>query len=111
MTLDRRFVGLAGLLCIALGSATNVGAYRPEQPDTFTDLADSNQLSKLNNVLQQFFNVTNGRYTVDVTTTDPDGSRRCTKGELILYDPGASEELCVCVDEATSNWDCALLSD
>jgi len=95
---------------LLVASATEVNAYRPEQPDTFTDLTDSNQLSKLNNVLLQLFNVINGRYAVDVTTTDPDGVRRCTKGELILYDPGASEELCVCVDETNSDWDCSSLA-
>ena len=93
-----------------LANATEVGAYRPEQSDTFTDLTDSNQLSKLNNVLLQLFNVINGRYAVDVTTTDPDGVRRCTKGELVLYDPGASEQLCVCVSEESSDWDCTTLT-
>ena len=102
----RRFlVGLLFGSCLSLPSAL---AYRISRPPIFTEWTPSS-FAQLNDVLLQIFNVINGRYSLDISTSDPDGSRRCTKGELVLYDPGASEELCVCVDGST-DWDCSALS-
>ena len=99
---------MAGCLIGIVISAPPLWALRFARPPTFTEW-NSNTFTQLNDVLLQIFNVINGRYAVDVSVADPDGSRRCAKGELVLYDPGASEELCVCVDGAL-DWDCAALT-
>jgi len=98
---------LGMVLGLCLGSMEAM-ALRLARPPTFTEW-NTNTFTQLNDVLLQLWNVSNGRYTNDVVTVDPDGSRRGTKGEQVLYDPGASEELCVNVDNAT-DWDCAALT-
>ena len=100
---------LLGVL-IGMSMAAPVAlALRIASPPTFQEW-NTNTFSQLNDTLLQIWNVFNGRYQLDVTTTDPDGSRRGQKGESVLYDPGASEEFCICVDSSTSDWDCSVLT-
>ena len=99
---------LIGCLVGMALTAPSLWALRIETPPTFHEW-NSNTFTQLNNFLLQLWNVSNGKYAQDISTTDPDGSRRGTKGEMVLYDPGASEELCVNVDGAT-DWDCASLT-
>lgn len=99
---------LVGILCGCLLSAPPLWALRIERPSEFFEW-NTNTFTQLNNLLLGFFNVVNGRYQMDVVTSDPDGNRRGNRGELVLYDPGASEEFCVNVDGAT-DWDCAALT-
>ena len=90
-------------------ATTPVWAFRMSQPDVITEW-NENTFAQLNNALLQLWNITNGRYTPDVTTTDPDGSRVGSQYDVIIYDPAAgSSEICVNVDGAT-DWDCATLS-
>lgn len=99
------------LLGVGIGmclSAPPLWALRVARPPEFYDW-NTNTFTQLNDTLLGFFNVINGRYQVDVSTTDPDGSRKGSKGEMVLYDPGASEELCLNVD-GSSDWDCVALN-
>lgn len=96
------------LLGIFIGWALNAVpalALRMQTAPTFTETWDSNSISQLNYIIEQLRSITNGRYQVNITTSDPDGTVRGERGELILYDPGATESLCVNVDGA-KDWDC-----
>ena len=99
---------LLGLIVGVVFVSAPLWAYRTEQPPTFTDLSDPNQLTQLNNILLQLWNVLNGRVALNVTTTDPDGSLLGDKGQPILYDPGDDEQLCINV--GGTNWDCVALT-
>lgn len=100
---------LIGILLGMLLSASSAWALRVERPPEFQPEWDTNRITQLNNYLLGVWNVLNGRYALDITTSDPDGSRRGSKGEMVLYDPGASEELCINVDNAT-DFDCVALT-
>ena len=97
---------LGVLLGMAL-SAPSVLALRVARPPEFYEW-NTNTMTQLNDVLLGFFNVVNGRYAADVVTVDPDGSRRGTAGEAVLFDTG-TDQWCVNVDGATV-WKCVNLS-
>ena len=84
--------------------APPVLALRLESPPTFQEW-DSNRFSQLNNYLLQIWNVINGRYQLDRVTTDPDGARPCSVGELVYYDTG-TDQVCVCANASTKQWNC-----
>lgn len=71
---------LAGLLLLV---AVPVWAMRVKKPATFTDLHDTNQLSELNTMLAEFFNLSNGRYTLENLSVNPNGQRKGQKGDLV----------------------------
>jgi len=75
------------ILGIILGSllATGVSyAYRIPKPQRITAF-DQNGLVILNEVLDNLWNVTNGRYSLNITTTNPDGSLQGNGGDMVLY--------------------------
>ena len=99
------------LLGVLIGMALvspSLWALRLDRPPEFAEW-NTNTFTQLNNVLLQIFNVLNGRFQTNVSTIDPDGVRRGAKGEFVLYDPGASEELCQNVD-GLLDWDCVALT-
>lgn len=99
---------LVGLL-IGWGLSPSRGwALRIARPPEFTEWTP-NTFAQLNQTLLDLWNLTNGRYQLEIATSDPDGTRTGARGELVLYDPGAAEEFCVNVDGA-SDWDCAALA-
>ena len=49
-------------------------AFRMGAPDTFTDLTKPDQIAQLNNVLRNFWDISNGRFTADVVTSAPSGT-------------------------------------
>lgn len=84
-------------------------ALRVSKPQTINEI-NSNTLTVLNGILENLWYLTNGRYTPASTTTDPDGSLKGDKYDIIIYDPAAgNEEFCVNVDGST-DWDCATLT-
>ena len=100
---------------VLLGCLLGVGvlipsawALRTSSPPTFHEW-NTNTFTQLNNALLQIFNVINGRYVTDVVTSDPDGTRRGTQGELLLYDNAGTGSLCV--NMGTTDWDCVGLTD
>lgn len=96
------------LLGILLGmalTAPSVFAFRMSKPPTFYKW-DTNDFSQLNDVLLNLFNITNGRYNMDVVEVDPDGSRPCTVGEQVFFDTG-TDQVCVCASSTTKTWKCA----
>ena len=104
--MKRLLIGIGiGLLL----TAPPLWALRTERPPEFHEW-NTNTFTQLNNWLLSVFNVLNGRYAMNVVTTDPDGSRRGTKGEFVLYDSSGTGVQCVNMDNAT-DWDCATLVD
>ena len=97
------------LIAILLMSCAPVHALRSSQPPTITQI-DSNTLAQLNQTLQDLWNITNGRYTPNAVTADPDGTLKGGKYDLLVYDPtGAGFNLCVNSDGNTT-WMCVALS-
>src|SRR3989338_851925 len=98
------------VLMVTLGIvlvSTTVWAQRSKRPQSFTDLTDPNQLVELNNVLSDFWNITNGRYTLDNITTNPQDTRKGHKGDLVYATFGGNDHLCVSTSfPAGLNWTC-----
>jgi len=102
-------VVLAFIVGGLLGLSWEVSALRITQPQTIFEW-NTNTFSQLNQTLQDMWNLSNGRYTLDVTLTDPDGSRAGDKGDMILYDNSGTGTLCVAMNDGT-DWDCATLAE
>lgn len=94
------------LLGVCLGfllASPSAWPFRTSKPPTLTDLNPS-QITELNVFLERVWNLTNGRYSVDSVTTNPDGSRRGDEGDLILYNNAGSRKLCASIGGTT--WRC-----
>ena len=110
MTPIKSFTITVGLWCFGLATCSNALALRTESPPTFHEWNENN-FSALNQTLLQFWNALNGRYTMNTTTTDPDGVLRGETGNAILYLPaGGSPQLCLNTDGLT-DWDCLVTSE
>ena len=97
-----------GVLLGVLLAAPSALALRIAAPPTITEW-NQNTFAQLNDTLLQLWNLSNGRTTVDVVTSDPDGSRACSVGEAVLYDTG-TDQWCVCVNATTKTWHCVNLT-
>lgn len=96
------------LIGLALG-ATSAGAFRMSQPPTFTKDWTDAQISQLNTVLNDLFQLVSGRYTLDATTTNPNGNRRGDPNDLIIYNNGGDRKLCVNTSSSAggTTWRCS----
>jgi hypothetical protein len=100
------------LICgIILGSLLMTGisyAYRIPKPQRITEF-NHNGLVILNESLEQLWDLTNGRYNLSITTSNPDGVVKGNAGDMILLLSGGVYYLEVCtgsnvwVGEALSN--------
>lgn len=97
-----------GLVVLALLLVCpTVWAMRTRKPAIYTDLSDRNQLSDLNTYLSELHELTNGRYTLENITTDPNGSRKGVKGDLVYATFGSNDHLCVNTSfPAGTAWTC-----
>src|SRR3990167_4585046 len=94
------------LLGVVLVSST-AWAYRSKRPQAFTDLSDPNQLVEMNNVLEDGWNIQNGRYTLENLTTNPQDVRKGTKGDLVYATFGGNDHLCINTSfPAGKEWTC-----
>jgi len=87
------------ILGVILGSLLTSGivyGYRAPKPQRITDF-DQNGLIILNETLEQLWNITNGRYSINTTTTNPDGSLSGNSGDMILYNNSGTYYLEICV--------------
>src|SRR3990167_1445398 len=82
------------MLGVVLVSST-AWAYRSKHPQAFADLSDPNQMVELNNFLSDVWNLTNGRYTLENLTTNPQDTRKGVKGDLVYATFGGNDHLCV----------------
>ena len=92
--------------CCLLGSSL-AWAQRSKRPANFTNLSDPNQLTELNNTLSDFWHITNGRYTLENITTNPNGTRQGIQGDLVYAQFGGSDHLCLNTSKpASTAWTC-----
>ena len=84
---------VAGVLLGMLLMAWPVDAFRIVRPPNITVWNESTR-SQLTTWLESLWQLVNGRYTVDVVTTNPNGSRDGTQGDLVLYNNNGSYKLC-----------------
>lgn len=70
-------------------------AYRVPQPQRIIAF-DENNLVIINEVLENLWAITNGRYNLNVVTSNPDGTKG-NVGDVVLYDAGAKEYLEICI--------------
>lgn len=94
------------IIFFAVGTAC---AYRIGKPQKITAL-DEGALVVINEALENLWDITNGRYSLNVVTTNPDGTTSGGKGDMLLYDAGASEYLEINVDGGTT-WRGVALTD
>ena len=84
---------LIGLCLGLLLSLPTASAIRLPKPPTITKW-DEAAMTQVNNWLESIWQLSNGRYTMEVTTTNPDGSRPGTRGDTVLFVSGTSWKLC-----------------
>ncbi len=66
------FIGI--IIGFILAFCFNSFAFRMGKPETLTDLTQIDQITQLNNILDNFWDISNGRYTADVVTSAPSGT-------------------------------------
>ena len=94
------------MLGVVLVSST-AWAYRSKHPQAFADLSDPNQMVELNNFLSDVWNLTNGRYTLENLTTNPQDTRKGVKGDLVYATFSGNDHLCVSTSfPEGKNWTC-----
>jgi len=84
-------------------------AYRMPKPQRITDF-DQNGLVILNEVLEQLWDVTNGRFVLNIVTSNPDGSLKGNVGGMILFNNSGTYYLAINVTGAKI-WKSILLTD
>ena len=90
--------------------ATGVSfAYRIPKPQRITDF-DQNGLVILNETLEQLYDLTNGRFSLNITTTNPDGNRKGDVGEIILFNNSGDYYLAINTTGSTV-WRSTALTD
>lgn len=99
---------LVGILLGVSMASWPVWALRIERPPEFTTLTPES-ISQLNTTLWQLWNLSNGRYELEETTSNPNGTRQGNRNELIAYNNGGSYKLCVNVSTAPggTSWRCS----
>lgn len=89
---------------------SNAFAYRIGNPKTFTDLTKPDEITELNELFKGFWDITNGRYSLDIVTTNPDGVTTGDVGDMLLLNDSGTYYLCINVDGGTT-WRSEALSD
>lgn len=95
---------LGALVGLALAGPSAWG-FRTGKPPTLTDLTPD-QMAELNVFLERLWNVSNGRYSVDVVTANPNGARRGDIGDVIVYNNNGARKFCTNTDGGTA-WQCS----
>lgn len=84
-------------------------AYRIPKPQRITAF-DENNLVVINEVLENLWNLSNGRFSLDIVTSNPDGSRRGDIGDVLLFNNSGTYYLEINVTGAKI-WQGILLQD
>lgn len=102
---------LVVMLCFGL--AGTAWAMRTRKPSTYTDLTDPNQLTDLNNFIEDVQYVLNGRYSLENIDHDPNlgdsdtPARQGHKGDLVYAEFGGLQHLCINTSfPASTAWTC-----
>ncbi len=78
---------LCGLI-VGIIISGNLYAFRTARPPTFTKLDDPVQLTQLNSFLQNIYDITNGRISLD--TRESDG--RSDNGDVWILESGSTHQ-------------------
>ena len=73
-----------GIIIGILFSTSLTYAYRFNKPARMTKLDDS-ALITINESLEQLWNLSNGRSTIDIVTVNPDGATKGDIGDMLLF--------------------------
>ncbi len=76
------------IIIITILFTTNAYALRIESPPEFTNLADTNQLTQLNNYLTKLQTLVNGKYNNDVLSQAPDWV--ANEGDMVTFSSGGT---------------------
>ena len=92
-----------GLLLGLLLAAPSAMAVRLPKPPTINKW-DESSIAQLNGWLESIWQLTNGRFTVDVTTTNPNTApgRPGTQGDIVFFNSSGSYKLCVNTSATTA---------
>jgi len=64
-------------------------AYRVSKPNRITDF-DQRGLVIVNDNFEKLWDITNGRYSLDIVTTNPDGATKGDVGDILLLSTGGN---------------------
>ena len=92
---------VVGLLLGMAMAAPSTEAIRLPRPPTITAWNESS-IAQLNAYLQALWNLTNGRYTIDVVTSNPNGTRVGTQGDVVLFNSSGTWKLCANTSATTA---------
>ncbi len=73
-------------------ATTTVSGFRMMKPPRFTEPLDSNQISRLNDILEDMWNITTGRYSAEIITSVP-ASTNATEGSIKVYYSGSTHRI------------------
>lgn len=85
------------ILGLTLGFILTTGisyAYRIPKPQRITAF-DQNGLVALNESLENLWDITNGRYSLNTITTNPDGNLSGKGGDIVLFNSSGTYYLCI----------------
>lgn len=81
---------IAGLIIgLILGLVVSVYAYRAPKPAKITKF-DEAALTQLNTDLENLWNLSNGRYSINIVTSNPDGNLKGDVGDMVLFNNGGT---------------------
>ena len=103
--MKKLFIGLIiGLFLSEIGYA-----YRISKPARITDF-DQKGLVVVNDNFERIWDLTNGRYSLDIVTSNPDGSLKGDVGDVVLFNNSGTYYLAINVD-GSKTWRSILLTD
>ena len=105
---------LLGLCLGLLFGLPTASAIRLSKPPTILKW-DEATMTQVNTWLESMWQLSNGRYTVDVTTTNPNTApgRTGTQGDIVFFNSSGSYKLCVNTSATTptsptgTTWRCS----
>ena len=103
----KKFVAIL-ILGVLFYSGTTYG-FRTEKPNRLTEF-DQNNLVILNRVLESLWDISNGRFNLDIVTTNPDGNTKGDVGDMLLFNDSGTYYLEINTTGAKV-WRGILLSD
>ncbi len=100
---------LFGLIIGLILSSSISYAYRIGKPLRITDF-DQKGLVVINENFERLWDITNGRYSLNITTTNPDGNTKGDVGDILLYNNSGTYYLAINTTGAKV-WRSILLTD
>ncbi len=100
---------LFGLIIGLILSSSISYAYRIGKPLRITDF-DQKGIVVINENFERIWDLTNGRYSLNISTTNPDGNTKGDVGDILLYNNSGTYYLAINTTGAKV-WRSVLLTD